>query len=330
MRKHMLMVILVSLMVLWWGMIESLAQTTYRYSEVKPAPKEVYNTYVSGTNNAGWMVGYWETMLEDGTIITQPFRMSGGKFIDFEIPGALHTQLHDIASNSVIVGQYGVPCDCPEQYYHEWVFTQGFVYIHGDKGKIIPVEHPHLEMWITRPFAINNKGIVVGDYWYGDEAIADAWTQVHFLFDRKLGTFSEIDFPFSRGFSMDYGQIDGINDAQDLVGWHVEEDMFWRGFVRVKGKWSSLNYPGAAHTVARGMNNKGQVVGHWTTMEGHKRGFVLNLKTGVWTDLHPKPAEASNWSFDVVDIDDQGRMAATGYRFSDDFAQGYWIRPKTK
>jgi hypothetical protein len=47
------------------------------------------------------------------------------------------------------------------------------------------------------------------------------------------------------------------------------------GFVLSKGKFVSIDIPGAISTVANGIDPEGNVVGFYGTPDGHTHGYLL-------------------------------------------------------
>ena len=78
----------------------------------------------------------------------------------------------------------------------------------------------------------------------------------------------------------------GINDIGQVVGTYVDDDLVTtehrHGFLRSrKATYTTLDVPGAAFTVAQGINNAGQIVGFTRCTTFH--GFVLSK--GVFTTI---------------------------------------------
>jgi uncharacterized membrane protein len=70
------------------------------------------------------------------------------------------------------------------------------------------------------------------------------------------GTFTSIDDPTAvcNTFAA------GINDAGEIAGSNIIGGTY-HGYVDVGGSFTSLDYPGALQTQARGINNSGEIVG---------------------------------------------------------------------
>jgi hypothetical protein len=131
----------------------------YNWSKVRMGGKEVNNTLAAGTNDASWIVGYWET--RDEIPESQAFRFQKNKFTPFTIPGApdaVNIFPEDIGASSTIVGTYRLPVlDA-----RGWWTLHAFLYRHGLNDHII-IDVPGA-VW-TFAFAVNDKRQVALGYW---------------------------------------------------------------------------------------------------------------------------------------------------------------------
>ncbi len=119
----------------------------------------------------------------------------------------------------------------------------------------------------TFPSSINDYGEVAGYYEMEGRILG---------FILKNGTFTTIDI------GPVYTIVTGINNRGDVVGYYVREGVE-RSFIYSRGAFTSLEFPGARDTVAKGINDLGDVVG--ITNQG---GFLYS--EGTFT-LLPGPEE---------------------------------------
>jgi probable HAF family extracellular repeat protein len=148
--------------------------------------------------------------------------------------------------------------------------------------------------------AIDNRGQIVGGY-------VDPATNClrGFLRDGR-GRFARIDVPAANGSST---QPMRINDRGVVVGSYrpdpsCQDAVQARGFVRdERGRYSTIQVPGAVRTQATGVNNRGQVVGDYLTADGAVHGYRWD--GGRFTTIDG-PAAASQVT--VLDINDRGQM----------------------
>ena len=74
-----------------------------------------------------------------------------------------------------------------------------------------------------------------------------------------------------------------INDRGDVVGAYVDDAGFSHGFLLSKsGSLTTIDFPGANDTYARGINDSGTVVGQWDLLDAS--GNVLIVHGFLWGD----------------------------------------------
>ncbi len=151
---------------------------------------------------------------------------------------------------------------------------------------------------------INNNGQIVGFYY-------DSSSEHGFLYDH--GTFTSIDDPSSLPppGSSSGGFTDtrayGINDAGQIVGHYYDYGGTGRhGFIRDPSgsSWTTLGYPGAQYTFARGINGTGStVVGYYQTDPGSgspNLAFRYDVGTNTYTTLNlPIGSKGASYAWGV-------------------------------
>lgn len=120
-----------------------------------------------------------------------------------------------------------------------------------------------------------------------------------------------------------YSEAFKINDHGDVVGEYIGDDGFVHGFLRSKGKLTTLNFPGASDTYAIGINNSDTVVGYWDLLDAGGNalayhGFVW--KKGSFQEVDfPGSADTSilgiNANGDFVGVWDAGIASPVGHGF---------------
>jgi probable HAF family extracellular repeat protein len=65
----------------------------------------------------------------------------------------------------------------------------------------------------------------------------------------------------------------GINDSEQIVGWYFDNQLQTHSFLYNAGTFSAIDYPGVTYTFAEGINNSGQIIGHYLTPT-HIYGFL--------------------------------------------------------
>ena len=87
---------------------------------------------------------------------------------------------------------------------------------------------------------------------------------------RAAAIWTTIDFP---GASSTYPM--GINNAGQIVGYYVNPDNFYHGFLFEQGTYKTIDAPGAQHSYVFGINKRGEMVGS-CACNGGTQGFVTN------------------------------------------------------
>lgn len=78
----------------------------------------------------------------------------------------------------------------------------------------------------------------------------------------------------------------GINDGNQIVGDYLDAASGSRlGFLLSNGVYTKIQPPGAALTVAEGINNSGIIVGVYLADNGSQHGFVLQNGTYTTVDV---------------------------------------------
>ena len=191
-----------------------------------------------GINNNGDIVGYYGT---DSNANKHAFLLSNGVFTYFDYPGKLSTIATGINDAGLITGYTGN------------FFLQGFLY---DGTTFTSVRDGSDTATVV--YGINNSGVLVG-------GAGDPYTTKPF--ESLTGRFKTLDFPGTYV----YGYASGINNSNQVVG-YTDYD----AYLYSHGTSTKTDFPGAEITEARGINDKGIIVGWY---EGgtpiNIYGFVL-------------------------------------------------------
>lgn len=112
---------------------------------------------------------------------------------------------------------------------------------------------------------INNSAEIVGFYSVGNGP------DIAFVYSG--GKYSEVKSPSS---TLDSIEFLGINDSGVIVGSlsAMHGTAPEQGFIYNKGKFEYIIVPGSKGTQARGINNKGEVVGAYADSSGLNHGFT--------------------------------------------------------
>lgn len=220
---------------------------------------DAQQTEGAAINNRGDVVGQYlgSDDAEHG------FLLRHGHFTTIDPPGSLETSARGIDDRGRIVGYY---LGGDEVY-------RGFLL---DRNGYRDIEFPEAVM--TAAHGINSRSEIVGGYYDVD--------LVPHGFLLKDGVFTSIDPPGAIG-----ARAFGINERGHIVGgWNDDEaecnDCFAFGssnaFLLTPSGFTNLEFPDAVETSARGINNAGQIVGHYYAGEGITlHGFLLSQSRHV-------------------------------------------------
>jgi probable HAF family extracellular repeat protein len=256
------------------------------------------HTYAYGINNAGKIVGYyesgcWATCMPDWYGFLYDVVSGGYTTLDFSdndiMSGDQITRAYGINDSGKIVG-----------YYADRSGGHGFL-CDGATNKPIPLDFSGASD--TSANGINNAGKIVGNY-YSDnsesEDSSDNHQQHGFLYDEKAPKkYTPLDFPNATGTS-----ADGINNADKIVGDYQDSSGKNHGFLYDKTAptlYTPLNFPGAAETGANGINDTDQIVGwYYVDNSGNRQyhGFLYDVATKKYTSLDFADAQHT-WAYGI-------------------------------
>jgi hypothetical protein len=122
----------------------------------------------------------------------------------------------------------------------------------------------------TDSFAVNNAGMIAGDY-------VDAKNVQHgmILAGKNLTTINHKNCVTSGGFTAGAIAFYGINSAGTVVGWCANATtLVDMSFTYAGGKFTTIKFPNSLNTQATGINDKGDVVGLYFDSSNTQHGFV--------------------------------------------------------
>jgi hypothetical protein len=157
----------------------------------------------------------------------------------------------------------------------------------------------------------NNRGDIVGSY-----TVEEAGTMRSRGFLLREGRFSRIEVP---GAFITVPL--GINDRGQVVGGWVGPDATvdsatgeygpTHGFVWEQGRVTKFDVPGSTDTSAYEINNRGEIVGHFSDADGAQHAYIQRAG-GVTVLDHPDATEAPGMTGTRgVGIDDRGRIVGS-------------------
>ncbi len=170
----------------------------------------------------------------------------------------------------------------------------------------------------TDSFAVNNAGVIAGDY-------VDANNIQHamILDGKKLTTVNHKDCSNTGGFSSGAIAFYGINNAGAAAGWCTSTKTgLYTGFVYNAGKFAAVNFPGSSGTQAIGINDKGDVVGLYLDSGSVQHGFLKKGKKYTSIDV------TGDTSTEAWGINNAGQMAVFAINSSGSY-EGFVYNGKT-
>jgi uncharacterized membrane protein len=203
-----------------------------------------------GINNSRTVAG--DYAISDGTL--HSFFLSGGTFTEYDVPGAVQTNLLSINDAANFTGGFD-----PDG---SGIF-QAFVSV---GGILTSFSVPGAAS--TFAYEINNSNQLVVGY-YIDSGILhgyfrDANGALHFPIDPS-GSVGTVLF--------------GLNDRNFVVGRYADSSGVTHGLFFVPpNQFSTFDYPGSAFTSLNGINDQGVICGRYVDASGIAHGFLARVR----------------------------------------------------
>src|SRR5260370_1326152 len=96
-----------------------------------------------------------------------------------------------------------------------------------------------------------------------------------YIFDNNGKGFLLTIIPLPRGGAAS-AKATGINDRGSISGFYIDNAGKNHGFLLAKGRFFTLDFPGATFTQAFGLNNEDDVVGAYMDAAGLTHGFIFD------------------------------------------------------
>ena len=204
-----------------------------------------------GINNSRTVCG--DYVISDGTL--HSFFLSGGTFTEYDVPGAVQTNLLSINDAASFTGGFD-----PDS---SGIF-QAFV---GRGGTLTSFSVP--AALSTFAYEINNSNqLVVGYYMDGSVILhgyfRDANGALHFPIDPS-GSVGTVLF--------------GLNDRNWVVGRYADSSGVTHGLFFVPpNQFSTFDYPGSTFTSLNGINDQGLICGRYVDASGIAHGILARVR----------------------------------------------------
>ena len=203
-----------------------------------------------GINNPGTVVGDYATSDANN----HGFFLSGGTFTEYDIPGALSTDVFGINDAGDFTGTFS----------NDDVIGQAFVSVGGTVTSFsVPAAAATLAYDIN-----NSKKLVVG-YYIDSSGILhgyyrDANGALHFPIDPS-GSVQTILF--------------GDNNRNWVVGRYADASGVTHGLFFVPpNKFFTFDYPGSTFTSLNGISSQGNICGRYVDASGIAHGFIARVR----------------------------------------------------
>jgi len=204
-----------------------------------------------GINNSRTVCG--DYVISDGTL--HSFFLSGGTFTEYDVPGAVQTNLLSINDAASFTGGFD-----PDG---SGIF-QAFV---GRGGTLTSFSVP--AALSTFAYEINNSNQLVVGYYIDGSVILhgyfrDANGALHFPIDPS-GSVGTVLF--------------GLNDRNWVVGRYADSSGVTHGLFFVPpNQFSTFDYPGSTFTSLNGINDQGLICGRYVDASGIAHGILARVR----------------------------------------------------
>ena len=199
-----------------------------------------------GINNRGTVVGDYATSDANN----HGFFLSGGTFTEYDIPGALSTDVFGINDAADFTGTFS----------NDDVIGQAFVSVGGTVTSFsVPAATATLAYQIN-----NSKQLVVGYY-------IDSSGILHGYFRDANGA---LHFPIDPSGSVQT-ILFGDNNRNWVVGRYADASGVTHGLFFVPpNKFFTFDYPGSTFTSLNGISSQGNICGRYVDASGIAHGFI--------------------------------------------------------
>jgi len=205
-----------------------------------------------GINNSRTVAG--DYVISDGTV--HSFFLSGGTFTEYDVPGAVQTNLLSINDAGSFTGAFDPDGSGVFQGFFSVGGTLTSFSVPGAAGG-------------TNAYEINNSNQLVVGYFVDAAAILHGFYRdvngaLHFPID-PTGSVGTVLF--------------GLNDKNWVVGRYGDSSGATHGlFFLPPNQFSTFDYPGSTFTSLNGINDKGFICGRYVDASGIAHGFLARVR----------------------------------------------------
>ena len=252
------------------------AQPAYNFATLDNANDLTFNQLL-GINNNGVIAGYFGSGAQGhpnkGYQLFPPFAQ--GNYVNENFPGSVQTQVTGINDHGDTVGFWSSMNNA--NMVND---NHGFYKLRGHHSHTadFPTGSPATPP-VDQLLGINNSDVAVGFY-------TDANGINHgYKYNIKANHYSTVTDPNAPTASL---TATAINNNRDIAGFYTNPATGnTDGFLKYRGQFTDLAYPGAAATMALGVNDRDEVVGVATVGSGNSammHGFTWTPRGFVTVD----------------------------------------------
>ena len=236
-----------------------------------------------GINNRGEIAGYFGSGAKGHPNKGYLLMLSrgGSRYLNENFPGAVQTQVTGLNDWGITVGFYST-----QNRASMTNNNFGFYTMHGMFHRVnFPANNPAMPP-VDQLLGVNDRGMAVG--FFVNKQGHDRGYEYNILTRRYRrilvpGTRLTVNSPSLTATA--------INNAGDVAGFYTASGGMTDAFLKTARHFTRLAVPGASMTQAFGVNDRGEVVGAYTTGSGSSAktyGFTWTRRMGFRTVNDPK------------------------------------------
>jgi len=264
------------------GLLMAADQPQYRFIAITvPVPSEAL-----GINDSGLVTGAYIDPVTGGW--TSFVLKRGELTTGIEIPGATDTILGPANIWGVESGNFGNETN------------QRPVFYDIRRGTYAPL--PEIPgMPFNEDNGINDFGHGVGvAYASGDINAGGNGVGMNWFWDGRDYSFFTVP-----GSEVNGASVGGLNDWDQISGYYVNSTGTPHGFVKNGSNYTTLTVPGAAYTIANGINNEGVVTGLYVNPDHSHHEFIWFKGQFITVDANVAGSIGTEW----IGLNDHGDLA---------------------
>ena len=210
-----------------------------------------------GINNSRTVAG--DYVISDGTV--HSFFLSGGTFTEYDVPGAVQTNLLGINEPGDLTGAFDPD---GSGIFQAFIDRGGTITSYSVPGAVGTLAYEiNNNKKLTVGYYIDASGILHGQY-------RDANGALHFPIDPP-GSVGTVLF--------------GLNNRNWVVGRYADASGVTHGLFFVPpDSFFTFDYPGSAFTSLNGISSQGNITGRFVDASGIAHGFIARVKGQPPTD----------------------------------------------